>query len=206
MEAAAASMVEGASPAEGACAPAAADSAAGSEAGRLRLPLPATEVQVQHRVQEASSHRAQATAILDPVAISRAGISGLEIPLRLPPLPPTAGGIPLEAQPEVVHLQALKCKPDPPVTPEASTSLAGIAEPDLLGQFAAFRARVAQSMRMLPWRGMLSPGLNRFPPFTIRSTARLPQVPDSGRTRRSPRPRDLAADRRSWAIEDFRAV
>ena len=97
-------------------------------------------------------------------------------------------------------------KPGPPETLEASTSLAGIAEPDLPGRFAAFRARVAKSGRMLPWREMLFPGLNRFPHFTIRSAARLQRVPGSGRTRRFPRLRALPADRRSWAIEDFRVA
>ena len=54
-----------------------------------------------------------ATAILDPAVISRAGISDLEIPLRLPLRSPTAGGIPLAAQPEAVDLRALQSQAGP---------------------------------------------------------------------------------------------
>lgn len=200
---AAGSMEEGVSAAEGACAPAV---AAVSAAGRLRRPLPAIEVRVQHRAPGASPHRGPGTTSLDPVVISRAEISGLEIPHRLPERSPTAGGIPLVAQTVAVGLRARKCKPGPPGTQETSTSSTGIADQDRVRQLEAFRARVAKSGRMLPRRGMLFPGLNRFPPFIIRSMARPPQVPDSGRTRLFPRPRALAVDRRSWAIEDFRAV
>jgi hypothetical protein len=200
---AAASMVEGASAAEVACAPAA---EAGSVAGRLRHPLPAIEVQVPRRAQGASLLRGQATTILDPVVISRAGISALEIPPRLPVRSPTAGGIPSEAHQVAADLRALHRNPGRQVTQVASTSLTGIAEPDQLDQFAAFRARAAKFGRMLPPREMLFPDLNRFPPFTIRSAARPLRIPGSGRTRPSPRLRALAADRRSWAIEDFRVV
>jgi len=188
---------------EVACAPAA---GAGSAVGRLRRPLRAIEVRVPHRAQGASSHRGPATTFLDPAGILRAGISGLEIPLRLPLLPPTAGGIPLEAQPVAVDLRAHNRKPGLQATQVASMSLAGIAGPDLMGRFAASRVRVAKSGRMHPRREMLFPGLNRFPRFTIRSAVPPLQVPDSGRTRRSPRLRALPADRRSWAIEDFRVV
>lgn len=144
---AAAFMEEEASPAEGACAPAV---AAGSEAGRLRRPLQVIEVQVLRRAQAASSHRGQAATILDRVVISREEISGLEIPIRLPVRSPTADGTPLEVQPVAADLRALHRNRGPQVTQEASTYLAGIAGPDLPGQFAAFRARVAKSMRMLP--------------------------------------------------------
>jgi hypothetical protein len=200
---AAASMVEGASAAEVVCAPAA---GAGSAADRQRRPLPAIEDRVPHRAQGASSHRGPATTILDPAEISRAEISGLEIPLRLPLLPPTVGGIPLEAQLAAADLRADKCKPGPPVTQEASTSLAGIADRDLVQQFGTFRVRVAKFGRMLPPREMLFPGLYRFPLFTIRSAVPPPRVPVSVRTRRSPRLRALPADRHSWAIEDFQVV
>jgi hypothetical protein len=195
--------VEEASMAEEACAPA---EEAGSAAGRLRRPLLPIEVQVPHRAQGASSPRGPATTSLDPAGISRAGISGLGIPPRLPVRSPTAGGIPLEAQPVAVALRAHNRKPGPPVTPEASTPLAGIADRDLVRQFAAFRVKAVKFGRMLPPREMLFPGLNRFPLFTIRSAAHPPRVPGSGRTRRSPRLRALPADRRSWAIEDFRVV
>ena len=204
---AAASMVEGGSPAGEACAPAA---EADSAAGRLRRQLPAIEVQVLqrllHRGPGASSHRGQATAILDPAGISRAGISGLEIPLRLPVRSPTVGGIPLEAQPVAVDLRALHRNLGRQVTQVASMYLTGIVEPELLGQSAAFRARVAKFGRMLPPREMLFPGLNRFPLFTIRSAVQPPQVPGSGRTQRSPRLPTLPADRHSWATEDFRVA
>jgi hypothetical protein len=203
MEEAAASMVEGASAAEVACAPAA---EAGSVAGRLRHPLPAIEVRVPHRAQGASSHRGQATTILDPAGISRAGISALEIPLRLPVRSPTAGGIPSEAQPVAADLRVLHRNPGRQATQVATTSLTGIAELDQLDRFAAFRARAAKFGRMLPPREMLFPDLNRFPRFTIRSAAQLLRVPGSGRTRPSTSLRALAADRRSWVIEDFLVV
>lgn len=208
---AAAFTVEGASAAEVACAPVpeaacAPAEAAGFAADRLRHPLRVIEALVPHRAPRASSHRGLATTSLDPVEISRAGISGLEIQPRLPLLPPTAVGIPLEGQAAAVDLRAHKCKPGPPVTPEASTSLTGIADRDLVRQFAAFRVRAAKFGRILPQRGMLFPVHNRFPLFTIPSTARGPQVPDSGRTRRFPRLHVLPADRHSWAIVDFRVV
>ncbi len=98
-------------------------------------------------------------------------------------------------------------KPGPLETREDSTSLAGIAERDLPARCEAFRARAAKSGRMLPRREMLFPGLNRFPPFTIRSAAltccefRVPVELDALR---------LFALRRRlrlrWEIEDFRAA
>jgi hypothetical protein len=175
---------------------------AGFAAGRLR-PLQAIEARVPHRAQVARSPHGLATTILDPAVISQAAISGLEIPLRLHQLSPTAGGIPLEVPPVAVDLRAHHRNPAPQVPQEASTSLAGIAERELQGRFAAFQARVAKFGKMLPPREMLFPGLNRFPLFTIRSGVHTLRVPGSGRTQRSPRLRALPGGRRSWAIEDF---
>lgn len=183
---------------------------AGSAGDRIRRPLPATAVRVLPplllRAQGVGTRRGPAMAILDPAVISRAEISGLEIPPRRPLLPPTANGIHLAAHLEAVDLRAHNRKPDLQVTREASTSLAGIAERDLLARYVAFRVRVGISGRTLPPREMLSPGLNRFPLFTIRSAAHLLRVPGFGRTRRSLPLRVSLADRRSWAIEDFRVA
>lgn len=200
---AAASMEEGASVAEVACAPAA---EAVSVAGRQRRPWRAIEVQAPRRAQEASSHRGQAAISLDPAEISREEISGSEIPLQLPVRSRMAGGIPSEAQPVGADLQALHHNPGRQATQVASTSLTGIVEPDLLGQSVAFRVRAVKFGRMLRRREMWFPDLNRLPPFTIRSAVRPQRVPVSGRTRPSPRLRALAVGRRSLAIEDFRVV
>jgi len=156
--------------AAGACTPAV---EAGPTGGRIRRPLQATEVHLLQplmlRGRRVGTLRGLVTAILDPTVISRLGISGLEIPPRRHLVTHAAVGIPLAAHLEAGNLRARNRKPGPPATQEVSMSLAGIAERDLLARRVAFRGRVAKSGRMVPQPRMLSPGLNRFPPFTVRS-------------------------------------
>jgi len=164
--------------------------AAGSEEALMPRPLRVTEVLVvvahMLRDQAVSTPRGPATAILDMAVISRAEISGMEIHPRHLPLRQTDNGIHLAARPEAVDLRARKGKQVLQATPAASMYLAGTAQPDLQEQCAAFRARAAKFGRTL-LREIPFPDLNRFPPFTIPSTVHSLRVPDSARTRCSPR-------------------
>jgi hypothetical protein len=172
VEEASTAVAEEPSTAVGACAPVA---EADSGEGRIRHPLPATEGHLLEllllRGQRAGTQRGRVTAILDPAAISRLGISELEIPPRHPLVVPTANGTPLATRLEAVSLQVRNRKLGPRVTREISMSLAVIVERQLLERRVAFQARVGKSGRILPPRKMLFPGLNRFPPSTIRSGA-----------------------------------
>jgi hypothetical protein len=76
---------------------------AGSAGDRIRHLPRATEVHAPQphfprHAQWEGTQRGLATTILGPGVISRAGISGSEIPARRPLLSPTANGIPLAAR------------------------------------------------------------------------------------------------------------
>ena len=184
----------------------------GSVVARLRHLLLVIEVHVLHPhtlrgTEVVGTDREPAMALLDQEVISRAGIRGLAIPpRRLAPL--TGSGILSATQREAVGLRAhnRELEPAPRLTREVFTSLAGIAERVLPARYAVFRGRVTMSMRMLPPREMSFPGLNRYPPFTIRSTDRPLRTPGFDRTPRSLPLRVLAAERGSRAIEDFRVA
>jgi hypothetical protein len=200
-------QVEAVSTAEVACALAA---EAGPAEGRIRHLLPAMQVRAPQSpilpARMVGTHSDPVTITLVPVAISRAVASVLEIPPRGPLPSPTVGGIPLAVQMEAEGLRAGKRQPRLRTTAAASTSLAAIAPREHPARCEAFRGKAAKSGRMAPPREMLFPGLNRFPPFTIRSLAHPPGVPGSGRIRGSLPLRALAADRRSCEAEDFRVV
>lgn len=164
--------VEEASTVVGACTPAA---VADPAEGRIRHPLPAIEVHLLQRLllrgQGAGTQRGPVTAILDPGAIPRLGINVLEIPLRRPLVSPTVVGIRLPAHLEAAVPRARNRKLGPQAMREVFTFSVAIVGRDLLVRRVAFRGRVAKSGRMHPPRKMLSPGLNRFPPYTTRSAA-----------------------------------
>jgi hypothetical protein len=200
-------QVEAVSKAEVACALAA---EAGPAEGRIRHLLPAMQVRAPrspilpaHRV---GTRRGPATITLDPGAVSVAETSVLEIPPRGPLPSATVGGIPLAVQMEAEDLRAGNRQPRLRTTAAASTSLAAIAHREHPARCVALRGKVARCGRILPPREMLFPGLNRFPPFTIRSPVHSPGVPGSGRIRGSLPLRALSEDRRSCEVEDFRVV
>lgn len=200
----AAEVVEGVSTAAAVAASPVVEAGPGGDLTRLRPP--ATEVLVVPPPTlpgtGVGTRRGRATIILGLAAILRAGISGMEIPPRRPPLSPADNGILLAAHREPADLPEHNPQPVLLRIREASTSLAGTAERELPAGCEAFQARVARSMRIHPRREMLFQGLNLFPRFTIRSTAHSLQIQGSGQNQRSLLLRAWQADQGSWETRD----
>jgi hypothetical protein len=175
---------------------------AGPAEDPIRLLQPGTEVRLLS-VRAAGLRPGQVTVIPGPAAMSRAGTSGMEIPIQRPPLSRMAGGIPSPARVEAAERRERNRQLDLQAMREGSTFLAEIARRDPRGQSAVFRGRAAKSGRILRPRKMLFPGLNLSPHFTIRLAVQPPQVQGCGRTRRSLHLHASPGDRRSLATEDF---
>src|SRR5580698_9024227 len=100
-----------------------------AEAGPAEDPiqrlLPGTEVRPLS-AQRADSRHGRVRIIPGPAAMSRAGISGMEIPIPRPLRSQMASGIPSPARVEAADLRAGNRQPGPQSTREGSTSLAEI--------------------------------------------------------------------------------
>src|SRR4029077_7180506 len=135
-----------------------------SAAGRIRH----LRLEAAHPIQrpvlqcglEGARFSGPATTVLDRAVVSRAGISGLEIPPRRLLLSPTVGGIHSAARVEAVDLRAPSRKLGPQAARGASTPLAGTANRHPPARSVAFRGKAAKSGRTPPWREISFPSLN----------------------------------------------